>query len=85
VEQDLLTLPENLNSPPVFSKVYNKEIQANKCTTQLEQFEDSKWVMRIRKSTMDRHHNGQQKKDKRGNKRIHNLDGQSYGLRSYPF
>jgi len=29
-----------------------------------EAFEDTKWVIRIRKSKMDRQHNGQKKKDK---------------------
>ena len=29
-----------------------------------EQFEDTKWAIRIRKSKKDRHHNGQKKKDK---------------------
>ena len=31
----------------------------------LEEFEDTKGVIRIRKSKKDRQHNGQQKKDKR--------------------
>ena len=38
----------------------------------LEEFEDTKGVMRIRKSK-DRQHNGQKKKDKRTNNDLHNI------------
>jgi hypothetical protein len=37
-----------------------------------EEFEDTKWVIRIRKSK-DRQHNGQKKKDKRTNSDLQNI------------
>jgi hypothetical protein len=41
--------------------------------TQLEVFEDSKVVIRIRKSKKDRSHNGQKKKYKRTNNDLQNI------------
>jgi hypothetical protein len=40
------------------------EIHVNSCRPQ-EEFEDTKEVIKIRKSKKDKQHNGQQKKDKR--------------------
>jgi hypothetical protein len=55
VEQNLLTHPEHLSSPSVFSGDYTFGIFWPK---------DTKGVIRIRKSKKDRQHNGQKKKDK---------------------
>ena len=38
-----------------------------------EEFEDTKGVIRIRKSKKDRQHNGQEKKDKRTNNDLQNV------------
>jgi hypothetical protein len=38
-----------------------------------EEFEDTKWVIRIRDSRKDRHHHGQMKKDKMTNNDIQNI------------
>jgi len=38
-----------------------------------EKFEDTKGVIRIRKSKKDRQHNGQKKKDKRTNNDLQNI------------
>ena len=38
-----------------------------------EEFEDTKGVIRIRKSKKDRHHNGQNKKDKRTKNDLQNI------------
>ena len=39
----------------------------------MEKFEDTKEVIRIRKSKKDRQHNGQKKKDKRTNNDLQNI------------
>ena len=52
-----------------------KIIEINECmsTTTETQFEDIKWVIRIRKLKKNRQHNGQKKKDKqRSTKHTHN-------------
>ena len=38
-----------------------------------EEFEDTKWVIRVRKSKKERHYNGQKKKDKRTNNDLQNI------------
>ena len=38
-----------------------------------EEFEDTEWVIRIRKSKKDKQHNGQKKKDKRTNNDLQNI------------
>ena len=38
-----------------------------------EEFEDTKWVLRIRKSKKNRQHNGQKKKDIRINNDLQNI------------
>ena len=38
-----------------------------------EEFEDTKAVIRMRKSTKDRKHNAQKKKDKRANNDLQNI------------
>ena len=38
-----------------------------------EEFDDTKGVIRIRKSKKDRQHNGQEKKDKRTNNDLQNI------------
>jgi len=38
-----------------------------------EEFEDTKWVIRIGKSKKNRQHNGQKKKDKRTNNDLQNM------------
>ena len=51
-----------------------------------EEFEDTKWVIRIRKSKKDRQHNGQKKKDKGTNNDLQNITHKSKDLYlSYPF
>ena len=52
-----------------------------------EEFEDTKWVIRIRKSKKDRQHNGQKKKaKKRTNNDLLNITHKSKDLYlSYPF
>jgi hypothetical protein len=55
VEQELLTLPEHLESPPVFSGARVSK----------EEYEDTKGVIRIHISKKKRQHNGKRKKDKR--------------------
>jgi hypothetical protein len=42
------------------------------CGETEKEFEDTKWVIRIRKSK-DRQHNGQKKKDKRTNNDLQNI------------
>jgi hypothetical protein len=37
-----------------------------------EEFEDTKWVIRIRNSKKDRQHNGQKKKNKKTNDELQN-------------
>ena len=39
----------------------------------IEEFEDTKWVIKIRKSKKNRQHNGQKKKDKRTNNDLQNI------------
>ena len=39
-----------------------------------EEFEDTKWVIRICKSKKNRQHNGQKKKDKRTNKNLQKIE-----------
>jgi hypothetical protein len=39
-----------------------------------EEFEDTKWVIRILKSKKNRQHNGQKKKDKRTNKNLQKIE-----------
>jgi len=48
------------------------EEKIGKCLRQVEEFEDTKKVVRIRKSK-DRQHNGQKKKDKKTNKDLQNI------------
>jgi hypothetical protein len=38
-----------------------------------EEFEDTKWVIRVRKSKKDRQHNGQKIKNKRTNNDLQNM------------
>jgi hypothetical protein len=47
--------------------VKRKKVQKDKQRSTKEEFEDSKGIIRIRKSKNDRQHNGQKKKDKRTN------------------
>jgi len=44
-----------------------------KATFQEEEFDDTKWEIRIRKSKKDSQHNGQMKKDKRTNNDLQNI------------
>ena len=39
----------------------------------LKEFEDTEWVIRIRKSKKNRQHNGQEKKNKRTNNDLQNI------------
>ena len=43
------------------------------CLFSMQEFEDTKGVIRIRKSKKDRQHNGQKKKDKRTNNDLQNI------------
>jgi hypothetical protein len=43
------------------------------CKPKWEEFEDTKGVIRIRKSKKDRQHNGQEKKDKGTNNDLQNI------------
>ena len=70
VEQGLLTIPDHLRSPPssieyeLWCSIFKGTIYAYTPVFVLkEEFEDTKGLIRIRKSK-DRQHNGQKKKDK---------------------
>ena len=43
------------------------------CLFSMQEFEDTKGLIRIRKSKKDRQHNGQKKKDKRTNNDLQNI------------
>ena len=53
-----------------FNAKYSKQ---NIMRVNLEEIEDIKLVIRIRKSKKDRQHNGQKKKDKRTNNDLQNI------------
>jgi hypothetical protein len=59
VEQELLTLTDHLSSPPVFRE-----------RTKVDEFEDTKELIRIRIWKKNRQHNGQKKINKRTNRQI---------------
>ena len=50
---------------------FKKDIKTSIRTCGYEEFEDTKWVIKIRKSK-DRQHNGQAKNDKRTNNHLQN-------------
>jgi hypothetical protein len=62
-DQELLTLPEQLNSLSVFSRVRASQ----------EELEDIKGVIKIRISKKNMERNGQKKKYKRTNNDIQNI------------
>jgi hypothetical protein len=81
VEQELLTFPEHLSSPPVFSGVRVTRSLVLTCRSTRahhtyskpkEGIEDTKGVIRIRISKNNRQHNGQEKKYKRTNNDLQN-------------
>ena len=52
---------------------HNISWNGNWLSLEIEQFEDIKAVIRIRKPKKDRQHNGQKKKDKRANNDIQSI------------
>jgi len=55
------------------SQPMDDSLKIFKCKMVLEEFEDIKGVIRIRKSKKDRQHNDQKKKDKRTNNDLQNI------------